>query len=112
MLTCCLWTCAPHQLLVPLQTVPALGAGSHAGIALARRILSGQRCSPRLVHHFLHVVKQFLQVEGGVGYTSPEKTSRGTAYLRRYHDSLDMIMMYIQATRSDLQKEVEKIAWV
>jgi integrase/recombinase XerD len=28
------------------------------------------------------------------------------------HDSLDTTMMYIQATRSDLQREVEKIAWV
>ena len=27
------------------------------------------------------------------------------------HDSLDTTMIYIQATRSDLQKEVEKIAW-
>jgi len=28
------------------------------------------------------------------------------------HDSLDTTMTYIKATRSDLQKEVEKIAWV
>jgi len=28
------------------------------------------------------------------------------------HDSLDTTMIYIQATRHDLQKEVEKIAWV
>jgi integrase/recombinase XerD len=28
------------------------------------------------------------------------------------HDSLDTTMIYIRATRSDLQKEVEKIAWV
>jgi integrase/recombinase XerC len=27
------------------------------------------------------------------------------------HDSLDTTMTYIQATRSDLQREVEKIAW-
>lgn len=28
------------------------------------------------------------------------------------HDSLDTTTIYVQATRSDLQKEVEKIAWV
>jgi integrase/recombinase XerC len=28
------------------------------------------------------------------------------------HDSLNTTMIYIRATRSDLQKEVEKIAWV
>jgi integrase/recombinase XerC len=28
------------------------------------------------------------------------------------HDSLDTTMIYIRGTRSDLQKEVEKIAWV
>ena len=28
------------------------------------------------------------------------------------HDSLDTTMIYIRATRSDLQKDVEKIAWV
>jgi len=28
------------------------------------------------------------------------------------HDSLDTTMIYIQGTRRDLQKEVEKIAWV
>jgi integrase/recombinase XerD len=28
------------------------------------------------------------------------------------HDSLDTTMIYVQATRHDLQKEVEKIAWV
>jgi len=28
------------------------------------------------------------------------------------HDSLDTTMTYIKATRNDLQKEVEKIAWV
>lgn len=28
------------------------------------------------------------------------------------HDSLDTTMTYIKATRSDLQKEVEKIAWI
>ncbi len=28
------------------------------------------------------------------------------------HSSLDTTMIYIRATRSDLQKEVEKIAWV
>jgi integrase/recombinase XerD len=27
------------------------------------------------------------------------------------HDSLDTTMTYIRATRSDLQNEVEKIAW-
>jgi integrase/recombinase XerD len=27
------------------------------------------------------------------------------------HDSLDTTMIYVQATRHDLQKEVEKIAW-
>lgn len=28
------------------------------------------------------------------------------------HDSLDTTMIYVQATKSDLQKEIEKIAWV
>jgi integrase/recombinase XerD len=28
------------------------------------------------------------------------------------HDSLDTTMIYVQATQSDLQKEIEKIAWV
>lgn len=27
------------------------------------------------------------------------------------HDSLDTIMIYVRGTKSDLQKEVEKIAW-
>jgi site-specific recombinase XerC len=31
---------------------------------------------------------------------------------QRGHDSLDTTMIYIRATKSDLQKEVEKIAWV
>ena len=28
------------------------------------------------------------------------------------HDSLDTTLMYVQGTKSDLQREVEKIAWV
>jgi integrase/recombinase XerC len=27
------------------------------------------------------------------------------------HDSLDTTMIYVQATKADLQREVEKIAW-
>jgi len=28
------------------------------------------------------------------------------------HDSLDTTMIYVQATKHDLQKEIEKIAWL
>ncbi len=28
------------------------------------------------------------------------------------HDSLDTTMIYVKATKSDLQKDVEKIAWI
>lgn len=45
------------------------------------------------------------------GYVMAKKTPLHKLAQIMGHDSLDTTMIYIQATREDLQKEVEKIAW-
>lgn len=45
------------------------------------------------------------------GYVMAQKTPLHRLAQIMGHDSLDTTMIYIRATREDLQKEVEKIAW-
>lgn len=45
------------------------------------------------------------------GYVMSEKTPLHRLAQIMGHDSLNTTMVYVRATRADLQSEVEKIAW-
>ncbi|WP_363321543.1 tyrosine-type recombinase/integrase [Polycladomyces subterraneus] len=79
---------------------------------------TGKRLTERALRHLIKKYMRLAGLEGfsahdlrhRFGYVMPEKTPLHRLAQIMGHDSLDTTMIYIQATREDLQAEVEKIA--
>jgi integrase/recombinase XerD len=80
---------------------------------------TGKRLTERALRHLIQKYMRLAGLEGlsahdlrhRFGYVMAEKTPLHRLAQIMGHDSLDTTMIYVQATRSDLQAEVEKIAW-
>lgn len=80
---------------------------------------TGKRLTERALRHLIQKYMRFAGLEGfsahdlrhRFGYVMAEKTPLHRLAQIMGHDSLDTTMIYIRATREDLQAEVEKIAW-
>lgn len=80
---------------------------------------TGERLNERALRH---IVEKYTRLAGqdGIkahdlrhrfGYVMSEKTPLHRLAQIMGHDSLNTTMVYVRATRADLQSEVEKIAW-
>nr|WP_246258858.1 tyrosine-type recombinase/integrase [Kroppenstedtia pulmonis] len=86
---------------------------------LFRSEKTGGRLGERALRHLIQKYMRRAGLEGlsahdlrhRFGYVMAEKTPLHRLAQIMGHDSLDTTMIYVQATRSDLQAEVEKIAW-
>lgn len=80
---------------------------------------TGARLSERALRHLIQKYMKMARLEGlsahdlrhRFGYVMAENTPLHRLAQIMGHDSLDTTMIYVKATRSDLQSEVEKIAW-
>ncbi|MXQ52517.1 tyrosine-type recombinase/integrase [Shimazuella alba] len=80
---------------------------------------TGQRLGERALRYLVQKYMRLAKLEGfsahdlrhRFGYVMAERTPLHRLAQIMGHDSLDTTMIYVQATRSDLQAEVEKIAW-
>ncbi|KIL34237.1 integrase [Cohnella kolymensis] len=80
---------------------------------------TGERLSERGLRHFIKKYMKMAKLEGlsahdlrhRFGYVMAENTPLHRLAQIMGHDSLDTTMIYVHATRADLQSEVEKIAW-
>lgn len=86
---------------------------------LFRSEKTGGRLGERALRHMIQKFKRRAGLKGlsahhfrhRFGYVMAEKTPLHRLAQIMGHDSLDTTMIYVQATRADLQSEVEKIAW-
>jgi integrase/recombinase XerD len=80
---------------------------------------TGERLSERGLRHFIQKYMKMAKLEGlsahdlrhRFGYVMAEHTPLHRLAQIMGYDSLDTTMIYVNATRADLQLEVEKIAW-
>lgn len=80
---------------------------------------TGNRLTERALRHLIQKHMQAARLEGlsahdlrhRFGYVMAENTPLHRLAQIMGHDSLDTTMVYVKATRADLQAEVEKIAW-
>ncbi|MGC5328637.1 tyrosine-type recombinase/integrase [Brevibacillus sp. SYSU BS000544] len=80
---------------------------------------TGDRLTERALRHLIQKYMKLARLEGlsahdlrhRFGYVMAENTPLHRLAQIMGHDSLDTTMIYVKATRSDLQSEVEKIAW-
>ncbi|SFQ42369.1 tyrosine-type recombinase/integrase [Salibacterium halotolerans] len=80
---------------------------------------TGNHLGERALRHIIQKYMRLAGLEGlsahdlrhRFGYVMAERTPLHRLAQIMGHDSLDTTMTYIRATREDLQKEVEKIAW-
>ncbi|AQZ46086.1 phage integrase family protein [Paenibacillus larvae subsp. larvae] len=80
---------------------------------------TGDRLSERALRHLIQKYMKKARLKGlsahdlrhRFGYVMAENTPLHRLAQIMGHDSLDTTMIYVKATRSDLQSEVEKIAW-
>lgn len=80
---------------------------------------TGDRLSERALRHLIQKYMKMARLEGlsahdlrhRFGYVMAENTPLHRLAQIMGHDSLATTMIYVKATRSDLQSEVEKIAW-
>lgn len=80
---------------------------------------TGERLSERAIRYIVQKYMDFARLQGlsahdlrhRFGYVMAENTPLHRLAQIMGHDSLDTTMIYIKATRADLQSEVEKIAW-
>lgn len=88
-------------------------------VPLFRSEKTGGRLGERALRHLIQKYMRRAGLEGlsahdlrhRFGYVMAEKTPLHRLAQIMGHDSLDTTLIYVQATRSDLQAEVEKIAW-
>ncbi len=96
-----------------LPTLPAdtttLFPSGKTGRALSERALGHLIKRYALLAHLADVSPHDLRHR--FGYRMAEVVPLHRLAQIMDHDSLDTTMTYVQATRTDLQKEVEKIAW-
>lgn len=86
---------------------------------LFRSNKTGKRLGERALRYLIHKYMKQAGLEGlsahdlrhRFGYRMAEKTPLHRLAQIMGHDSLDTTMIYVQATRADLQAETEKIAW-
>lgn len=86
-------------------------------------LFPSEKTGKRLVERALrHLIQKYMRLAGlkglsahdlrhRFGYVMAERTPLHRLAQIMGHDSLDTTMIYVQATRADLQAEVEKIAW-
>ncbi|MEV2621764.1 tyrosine-type recombinase/integrase [Paenibacillus larvae] len=80
---------------------------------------TGDRLTERALRHLIQKYMKSARLKGlsahdlrhRFGYVMAENTPLHRLAQIMGHDSLDTTMIYVKATRSDLQSEVEKIAW-
>lgn len=80
---------------------------------------TGDRLTERALRHLIQKYMRVARLEGlsahdlrhRFGYVMAENTPLHRLAQIMGHDSLDTTMIYVKATRADLQSEVEKIAW-
>ena len=80
---------------------------------------TGDRLTERALRHLIQKYMKLARLEGlsahdlrhRFGYVMAENTPLHRLAQIMGHDSLDTTMIYVKATRADLQSEVEKIAW-
>jgi len=80
---------------------------------------TGNRLSERALRHVIQKYMKLARLEGlsahdlrhRFGYVMAENTPLHRLAQIMGHDSLDTTMIYVKATRADLQSEVEKISW-
>jgi len=80
---------------------------------------TGDRLTERALRHLTQKYMKAARLEGlsahdlrhRFGYVMAENTPLHRLAQIMGHDSLDTTMIYVRATRADLQSEVEKIAW-
>ncbi|UOF89646.1 tyrosine-type recombinase/integrase [Fodinisporobacter ferrooxydans] len=80
---------------------------------------TGDRLTERALRHLIQKYMKAARLEGlsahdlrhRFGYVMAENTPLHRLAQIMGHDSLDTTMIYVRATRADLQSEVEKIAW-
>lgn len=80
---------------------------------------TGGRLSERALRHLIQKYMKLARLEGlsahdlrhRFGYVMAENTHLHRLAQIMGHDSLDTTLIYVKATRADLQSEVEKIAW-
>ncbi|CAM4038698.1 tyrosine-type recombinase/integrase [Cohnella lubricantis] len=80
---------------------------------------TGDRLTERALRHLIQKYMKVARLEGlsahdlrhRFGYVMAENTPLHRLAQIMGHDSLDTTMIYVKATRADLQSEVEKIAW-
>lgn len=102
-----------EALTVYLETLPA----DTEYLFLSEK--TGKRLTERALRHLIQKYMRLARLEGfsahdlrhRFGYVMAEKTPLHRLAQIMGHDSLDTTMIYIKATREDLQAEVEKIAW-
>lgn len=80
---------------------------------------TGERLSERALRYIVQKYMDIARLQGlsahdlrhRFGYVMAENTPLHRLAQIMGHDSLDTTMIYVKATRADLQSEVEKIAW-
>jgi len=80
---------------------------------------TGERLNERALRHIVEKYTRLAGLDGikahdlrhRFGYVMSEKTPLHRLAQIMGHDSLNTTMVYVRATRADLQSEVEKIAW-
>ncbi|AFM42974.1 site-specific recombinase XerD [Desulfosporosinus acidiphilus SJ4] len=80
---------------------------------------TGNRLSERALRHVIQKYMKIARIEGlsahdlrhRFGYVMAGNTPLHRLAQIMGHDSLDTTMIYVKATRADLQAEVEKISW-
>ncbi len=80
---------------------------------------TGDRLTERAIRHLIQKYAKAARLEGlsahdlrhRFGYVMAENTPLHRLAQIMGHDSLDTTMIYVQATRADLQSEVGKITW-
>ncbi|MCR8630591.1 tyrosine-type recombinase/integrase [Paenibacillus radicis (ex Xue et al. 2023)] len=80
---------------------------------------TGDRLTERALRHLIQKYRKAARLEGfsahdlrhRFGYVMAENTPLHRLAQIMGHDSLDTTMIYVKATREDLQSEVEKAAW-
>ncbi len=80
---------------------------------------TGDRLTERALRHLIQKYIKLARLEGlsahdlrhRFGYDIADNTPLHRLAQIMGHDSLDTTMIYVKATRADLQSEVEKIAW-
>lgn len=80
---------------------------------------TGDRLTERALRHLIQKYMKLARLEGlsahdlrhRFGYVIADNTPLHRLAQIMGHDSLDTTMIYVKATRADLQSEVEKIAW-